>query len=94
MARLVPFVFIANQHDFRGVDDFIQGYRVGADDCLIQPFAPEEFIAKINAALERIQRIRAEISRRAQEQLIHPVEATRLQLKLLSLTFSFCPPHV
>jgi DNA-binding NarL/FixJ family response regulator len=62
--QLVPFIFLSSRKD---VDDRVQGHQMGADDYLVKPFDPKELVAKIEAQLERVRRIHAEIIRLMQQ---------------------------
>jgi DNA-binding response OmpR family regulator len=58
--KLVPFIFLSSLGE---LDDRITGHSIGADDYLIKPFEPRELVAKIEAQLERADRIHSEILR-------------------------------
>jgi len=51
------------------VTDRVKGLEVGADDYLVKPFAPEEFIARVKALLRRSQEERHEVLRSADVEL-------------------------
>jgi DNA-binding NarL/FixJ family response regulator len=67
--RLVPFLFLSSCDD---IEDRIQGHQIGADDYLVKPFQPPELFAKIEAQLERSQRIQSEMVRLVQEAIAPP----------------------
>jgi len=51
--QLIPFIFLSCLGD---VTDRVQGYGLGADDYLVKPFHCQELLAKIQAALARLER--------------------------------------
>lgn len=51
------------------VADRVKGLEAGADDYLVKPFAPEEFVARVKAMLRRNQAERHEILRYADIEL-------------------------
>src|SRR5438445_780358 len=51
------------------VADRVKGLEVGADDYLVKPFAPEEFVARVKALLRRSQEERHEVLRYADVEL-------------------------
>jgi DNA-binding NarL/FixJ family response regulator len=67
--QLVPFLFLSNCDD---MGDRIQGHQIGADDYLVKPFQPQELFAKIQAQLERSQRIQSEMLRLVQQAIAAP----------------------
>lgn len=46
----LPMVFLANQHR---VSDIVDGFEAGADDYIIKPLHPSEFLARVRAVLRR-----------------------------------------
>jgi DNA-binding NarL/FixJ family response regulator len=66
---LVPFLFLSSCDDMK---NRIHGHQIGADDYLVKPFKPPELFAKIEAQLERSQRIQSEMVRAVQEALALP----------------------
>jgi DNA-binding NarL/FixJ family response regulator len=62
--QLVPFIFLSAKDD---LDDKIKGHSMGADDYITKPFDMKELLAKIEALLQRSQRIHAEIIRLIQK---------------------------
>ncbi len=51
------------------VTDRVQGFKTGADDYLVKPFAPEELVARVMALLRRNQEERQEVLRYANVEL-------------------------
>ncbi len=58
--QLVPFIFLSAKDD---LEDKIKGHAMGADDYITKPFDMKELLIKIQALLERSQRIQSEIVR-------------------------------
>jgi pilus assembly protein CpaE len=50
-----PIMFMTSQSD---VNDKIKAFDIGADDYLIKPFQPEEFVARVNLLYKRSQMLR------------------------------------
>jgi pilus assembly protein CpaE len=46
----IPIMFLTSQTD---VNDKVRAFEIGADDYLIKPFQPEEFVARINLLCRR-----------------------------------------
>jgi len=57
-ARDMPIVFLTARD---AVDNRLEGFRLGADDYLIKPFALEELLARVRAVLRRVGRLGAAI---------------------------------
>jgi len=51
----IPFIFLTTESEVR---KRVRGLRLGADDFLTKPFAPEELVARAEKLLERSERIR------------------------------------
>lgn len=58
--QLIPFIFLSAQDE---LEDRIQGHAIGGDDYITKPFDVKELLAKIQAQLDRVNRIHQEISR-------------------------------
>lgn len=50
-----PIMFMTSQSD---VNDKIKAFDIGADDYLIKPFQPEEFVARVNLLYKRSEMLR------------------------------------
>ncbi|MEB3283319.1 MAG: response regulator transcription factor [Lyngbya sp.] len=57
--RLIPFIFLSAKTE---IDTLKKGYQYGADEYLVKPCTFEELTLKIQALLERNQRIHQEIT--------------------------------
>jgi DNA-binding response OmpR family regulator len=57
-ARDLPIVFLTARD---AVEDRLGGFRLGADDYLVKPFALEELLARVRAVLRRTGRLGAAI---------------------------------
>jgi len=57
--RGVPFIFLTARGSRR---DIITGRSLGADDYLVKPFDPEEFLIAVRNKLQRAEEIRAQAS--------------------------------
>ncbi|WP_413160641.1 response regulator transcription factor [Capilliphycus salinus ALCB114379] len=57
--KFIPFIFLSAQADFSSLK---KGYQYGADEYLVKPCQLEELKLKIDALLERNQRIHQEIT--------------------------------
>lgn len=51
----IPFIFLSTESEVR---KRVRGLRLGADDFLTKPFAPEELVARAEKLLERSERFR------------------------------------
>jgi DNA-binding response OmpR family regulator len=51
----IPFIFLTTESEVR---KRVRGLRLGADDFLTKPFAPEELVARAEKLLERAERFR------------------------------------
>lgn len=58
--QLTPFIFLSAQDE---LEDRIQGHAIGADDYVTKPFDLKELLAKIQAQLDRVNRINQEMTR-------------------------------
>lgn len=58
----LPIIFLTSQNEIK---DRVRGFNLGADDYVIKPFEPNEFVARVNAKLKRI------VSARPQTSLYH-----------------------
>lgn len=47
----LPIIFLTSQSE---VEDRVRGFSLGADDYVVKPFEPNEFVARVNAKLKRI----------------------------------------
>jgi two-component system, OmpR family, response regulator MprA len=56
----VPILLLTGKD---AVPDRVAGLKIGADDYLVKPFAPEELVARLEALLRRSQPERAEVLR-------------------------------
>ena len=63
-AKLTPFIFLSGCGELQ---ERIQGHQIGADDYLVKPFDFQELAAKINAQLDRVKRVQAEMTHLIQE---------------------------
>lgn len=57
----IPIIFLTAKSQ---EGDVINGFEIGADDYVIKPFRPGEFIARIRAILSRLERQRRKTGRR------------------------------
>lgn len=57
----IPIIFLTAKDQEREV---VNGFEIGADDYIVKPFRPAEFIARIQAILNRVERQRATDGRR------------------------------
>lgn len=53
----IPFIFLTAKSD---MPEKIDGFNAGADDYMTKPFNLDELIARVNAILVRVERIRAD----------------------------------
>lgn len=56
--QVVPFIFLSSLCE---LNDRVQGYELGADDYLVKPFHSQELVAKIQAGLTRVERMKTAI---------------------------------
>lgn len=57
----IPIIFLTAKDQEHEV---VNGFEIGADDYIVKPFRPAEFIARIQAILSRVERQRATNGRR------------------------------
>lgn len=57
----IPIIFLTARDQEREV---VNGFEIGADDYIVKPFRPAEFVARIQAILNRLERQRADSGRR------------------------------
>lgn len=57
----IPIIFLTARDQEREV---VNGFEIGADDYIVKPFRPAEFVARIQAILSRLERQRADSGRR------------------------------
>ncbi len=95
----VPILFFTTRHE---IDDLIEGYRAGADECVATPVDPRLFVAKVQAWLRHAWTINVEaldIIRRGPVELNGqqrtvatptgaPVRLTNLEFRVLHMLMS------
>jgi len=58
---LTPFIFVTVKDE---VEDYIQGYELGADDYIAKPFQSEKLVSKVKKRLKRAKIIREFLERK------------------------------
>jgi DNA-binding response OmpR family regulator len=57
----IPIIFLTAKDQ---ESEVVNGFEIGADDYIVKPFRPAEFVARIQAILSRVERQRAASGRR------------------------------
>ncbi|MEB3210279.1 MAG: response regulator, partial [Leptolyngbyaceae bacterium] len=76
---LISFIFLSSRGD---VDERIEGHVIGADDYLVKPFDFRELAAKVTAQLNRLERIRHQLSQQMQQAKPNPLPLTPSEEKV------------